>query len=124
MAINIPTTLVKIDKTLTAQKLYTPATFTQAASTASSTYNPITGTYSSSGNSTVHSFNVVLLDIDYNSLKGDEYNVTAKIMILPQNITFEPSTRDVYCIKGKFWDVDSIKLSPQDSLWAITVGRK
>jgi hypothetical protein len=124
MAINIPATLVKIDRTLIAQKLYTPATFTETATTTSATYDPITGSYANSGSSTVHSFNVVLLDTDFNSLKGDEYNVTAKIMILPQNITFEPSTRDVYCIQGKSWYVDSIKLSPLDSLWEITVGRK
>jgi hypothetical protein len=49
--------------------------------------------------------------------------VTAQIMILPQNISFEPNTGQDYTFKGNRWNVVSVKLSPQDSLWEITVGR-
>jgi hypothetical protein len=124
MAINIPATLLKIDKTLISQKLYTPATYSETVLKTSAVYDPISGTYSDTSAPTVHSFNVVLLDTDYNSLEDNMYNVTAQIIILPQNIAFEPDVDQIYTIKGRDWHVARIKLNPLDSLWEITVGRK
>tara|TARA_R110000744_G_scaffold86330_3_gene168663 strand:+ start:821 stop:1195 length:375 start_codon:yes stop_codon:yes gene_type:complete len=123
MAINIPATLIKIDKTLIAQKLYTPATFSEVKQSSSTNYDPITGTYAGTSDKTDHSFNIVVLDESRNSSSDGGYNVTTQIMILPQNISFEPNTGQDFAFKGKCWSVVSVKLSPQDSLWEITVGR-
>ena len=123
MAINIPTTLLLIDKTLIAQKLYTPATFSQVNTLVTAAYNPTTGLYAEPV-AILHTFNVVLLDTEYNSAEEEVYNVTAKIMVLPQNITFAPDVDQVYVIGGQSWIVSRLKLSPQDSLWEITLGRK
>ena len=123
MAINIPTTLIKVDKTLIAQKLYTPATYSEVTQSASTTYDPITGTYAGTSGATVHSFNIVLLDESHGSAGDGGYNVTAQIMILPQNISFEPTIGQDFTFKGKCWSLSSIKLNPLDSLWEITVGR-
>jgi|TARA_B110000211_G_scaffold228024_1_gene283619 hypothetical protein len=124
MAINIPSKLVKIDKILIKQDLYTPATYKEVIPASNPEYDPISGTYLTDNGTIDHSFNVVLLDTDYNSLEDNMYNVTAQIMILPQNITFEPDMDQVYTIKGRDWHVAAIKLAPVDSLWEITVGRK
>ncbi len=123
MAINIPATLVKVDRTLIAQGLYTPATYSETIIKNSNVYDPITGTYDTSA-PTLHSFNVVFLNSDHNSQEDNRYSVTAEIMILPQNISFEPNMDQIYVIKGHNWHVSGIKLSPLDSLWEITVGRK
>ena len=124
MAINIPTTLLKVDNILTKQNLYTPATYRQVVPATNPQYDPVSGTYLTDNGTIDHSFNVVLLDIDYNSLEDNMYNVTAQLIVLPQNITFEPDMDQVYVIKGSDWHVSSIKSSPLDSLWEITVGRK
>tara|TARA_B110000503_G_C7124520_1_gene403977 strand:+ start:1076 stop:1450 length:375 start_codon:yes stop_codon:yes gene_type:complete len=124
MAINIPSTLLKVDKILTKQKLYTPATYKEVVPAADSEYDPVSGTYLANRVTTDHSFNVVILDTDYNSLEDNMYNVTAQLMVLPQNISFEPDLDQVYTIKGRDWHVSAIKASPLESLWEITVGRK
>ena len=124
MAINIPSTLLKVDKILTKQKLYTPATYKEVVPATDPEYDPVSGTYLTNSGTTNHSFNVVILDTDYNSLEDNMYNVTAQLMVLPQNISFEPDLDQVYTIKGRDWHVSAIKASPLESLWEITVGRK
>lgn len=124
MAINIPATLIAVDKTLIAQKLYTPATYSEVAQPTSTNYDPITGTYTGdTSGAIVHSFNIVLLEESRDSNADGGYKVTAQIMILPQNISFEPTTGQDFIFKGKCWSLVSIKLNPLDSLWEITVGR-
>jgi len=123
MAINIPTTLLLIDKTLRAQKLYTPATFSQVTTSTTAVYDTVTGKYAEPA-TVLHAFDVVLLDTEYNSAEEEVYNVTAKIMVLPQNITFSPDVDQVYTILGQSWIVSRLSLSPQNSLWEITLGRK
>lgn len=124
MAINIPSTLLKVDKILTKQKLYTPATYKEVVPATDPEYDPVSGTYLTNSGTTNHSFNVVILDTDYNSLEDNMYNVTAQLMVLPQNLSFEPDIDQVYTIKGRDWHVSAIKASPLESLWEITVGRK
>lgn len=124
MAINIPSTLLKVDKILTKQKLYTPATYKEVVPATDPEYDPVSGTYLANRVTTDHSFNVVILDTDYNSLEDNMYNVTAQLMVLPQNLSFEPDIDQVYTIKGRDWHVSAIKASPLESLWEITVGRK
>lgn len=123
MAVNIPSTLLLIDKTLTAQNLYTAATFSQVNTSTSAVYDTVTGTYAQPV-AILHTFNVVLLNTEYNSQEEEVYNVTASIMILPQNISFAPDVDQVYTIGGQKWIVSRLSLSPQNSLWEITLGRK
>ena len=122
MAINIPATLKLIDSTLKSQNLYTEATFSQTNVSTTAAYDTVTGTYAEPV-AILHTFNVVVLDTEYNSVE-EAYNVTTKIMILPQNITFRPDVEQVYEILGQSWTVSRIGLSPQGSLWEITLGRR
>lgn len=124
MAINIPATLLTVDRTLIAQGLYTPATFLEEVISGTATYDPVTGDYTTGKTSTAHEFNVVVLDTSYNSQDDNMYNVTTNIMILPQNIIFAPDIDQIYTIGGRDWHVSQIKLSSQNSLWEMTLGRK
>ena len=123
MAINISANLALIDKTLRAQKLYTSATFSQVNTSITAAYDTVTGKYAEPV-AILHTFDVVLLDTEYNSAEEEVYNVTAKIMVLPQNLTFSPDVDQVYTISSQSWIVSRLSLSPQNSLWEITLGRK
>ena len=62
MAINIPAKLVKIDKVLTKQKLYTPATYKEVIPASNPQYDPVSGTYLTDKGTINHSFKTLPLN--------------------------------------------------------------
>jgi len=121
MSLDMAKYLRQADAQLTRLGLYTTVTF-EDVQEESSTYDPISGTYTESS-STNYTFSGVLLNTNYGDA-DNSYSVTAEMIVLPQYINFDVTIDQVYKIGDQRWQLINFKVAPQDSLYTLVLGRK
>lgn len=116
--------MCKVDSILNCNGLYEKVEYLETTlDSNTSTYDPITGTYSDE-TSTLHVFSAVLLTEDQRNEPSNTYGGTLKMLVLPTNISFIPEVDQVYSAYGTRWQVVSLDLAPQEAIFTINLRRK
>ena len=122
MAIDFAGIIGQVDSALLSLGLYKDVTFIDRNEPESS-YDPITGEYDQSSETT-YTFKAVVLTEGYNNESGNTYGVTQKIVVVPTQITFSLEVDQIFTIGGVNWQVLSFDLAPQDTIYTINLRRK
>ena len=89
-----------------------------------SSYNPITGTFSSVTAET-YTFNAVILtEGNFGEANINSYGLSQSLVVLPEQIKFQVSVDQVYQIDGDEWLVKSFNVAPKNTLYSIQIVRK
>ena len=89
-----------------------------------SSYNPITGTFSSVQSETYKFNAVILTEGNFGEASINSYGLTQSLIVLPEEIKFQVSVDQVYQIEGDEWLVKSFNVAPKNTLYTIQIVRK